>query len=117
MNIGAAIRKTRQMQGLTLEQVALEADTFAGNLSKIERAQQLPSLELLHKLAEALQIKMSDLYALAEGADSRKEDGIEGDENEMLLMRRQFLLLTPANRRMALELLKVVRNSQCPEAR
>lgn len=66
MNIGAAIRKVRLEKGLTLEAVALDAETYAGNLSKVERAQQLPSLDLLHKLSEALGTKTSALYALAE---------------------------------------------------
>ncbi|WP_235662052.1 helix-turn-helix domain-containing protein [Pseudomonas savastanoi] len=64
MNIGAAIRKVRLEKGLTLEAVALDAGTYAGNLSKVERAQQLPSLDLLHKLSEALGTKTSELYAV-----------------------------------------------------
>lgn len=74
MNIGAAIRKVRLEKGLTLEAVALEAGTYAGNLSKIERSQQLPSLDLLHKLSHALGTKTSDLYGVAE---SELEDGEE----------------------------------------
>lgn len=109
MNIGAAIRKVRLEKGLTLEAVALEAGTYAGNLSKIERSQQLPSLELLHKLSHALGMKTSEVYAVAES-----EGGEEASDqsNEVILVRRNFQALTPKNRRLAIEFLKLLGQSQ-----
>lgn len=111
MNIGAAIRKVRLEKGLTLEAVALEAGTYAGNLSKIERSQQLPSLELLHKLSHALGMKTSEVYAVAE---SESEGGEEASDqsNEVILVRRNFQALTPKNRRLAIEFLKLLGQSQ-----
>lgn len=117
MKIGVAIRKIRLERGLTLEQVAFDADTYAGNLSKIERDQHLPSLDLLHKIAQALSIRMSELYAIAE-SDSKKpcEKLMQEDHadyaNEVILMRRHFQTLTPANRDLAIELIKVLMRTQ-----
>ena len=54
MKIGEAIKKLRIERGATQEDVALEAGTNAGNLSRIERCQQQPALELVEKIAAAL---------------------------------------------------------------
>ena len=116
MKIGVAIRKIRLERGLTLEQVAFDADTYAGNLSKIERDQHLPSLDLLHKIAQALSIRMSELYAITESDSSPSERLIQEDHadyaNEVILMRRHFQTLTPANRDLAIELIKVLMRTQ-----
>lgn len=112
MNIGAAIRKVRLEKGLTLEAVALEAGTYAGNLSKIERSQQLPSLDLLHKLSHALGAKTSDLYAVAESELEDGEQAASDQSNEVILVRRNFQALTPKNRRLAIEFLKLLGQSQ-----
>lgn len=119
MNIGAAIRKIRLERGLTLEQVALEADTYAGNLSKIERGQHPPSLELLHKVAQALGLRMSELYALAENNTATSDFSLQENQgdytNEVILMRRHFQALTAPNRTLALELIKVLVRNQSPQ--
>lgn len=114
MNIGAAIRQIRQEQGATQEAVALEAGTFAGNLSKIERGQQLPSLELLLKIAGALNVKASALFVLAEAtsAEAQKPTSESENDNAAILLRRHFLKLTPTNQRLAVELLKTINRVQ-----
>ncbi|MGE8406254.1 MAG: helix-turn-helix domain-containing protein [Pseudomonas sp.] len=112
MNIGAAIRRVRLEKGLTLEAVALEAGTYAGNLSKIERSQQLPSLELLHKLSHALGTKTSELYVVAESESEGGEEAASDRSNEVILVRRNFQALTPKNRRLAIEFLKLLGQSQ-----
>lgn len=112
MNIGAAIRRVRLEKGLTLEAVALEAGTYAGNLSKIERSQQLPSLELLHKLSHALGTKTSELYVVAESESEGGEEAASDQNNEVILVRRNFQALTSKNRRLAIEFLKLLGQSQ-----
>lgn len=112
MKIGAAIRKIRMEKGLTLEAVALEAGTYAGNLSKIERSQQLPSLELLHKLSLALGTKTSELYTVAESDSDGGEQAMPEQSNDVILVRRNFQVLTPKNRRLAIEFLKLLGQSQ-----
>ncbi|KAI3488917.1 hypothetical protein L1887_46947 [Cichorium endivia] len=98
MNIGAAIRKVRLEKGLTLEAVALEVGTYAGNLSKIERSQQLPSLELLHRLSRALGTKTSELYTVAESESEESEERTSEHGNEVILsgpeVRRSILGMT-----------------------
>lgn len=119
MKIGAAIRKIRLERGLTLEQVAFDADTYAGNLSKVERDQHPPSLELLHKIAQVLSIRMSELYSIAESVSdtgtSPLQEGRADYANEFVLMRRHFQTLSPANRNVAIELIKVLIRSQSTE--
>lgn len=66
MKIGEAIRKLRLELGETQEAVALEAGTNAGNLSRIERCQQQPSLDLVEQIAAALGTTVADLYAYVE---------------------------------------------------
>ncbi|MHA6192896.1 helix-turn-helix domain-containing protein [Pseudomonas wadenswilerensis] len=112
MNIGAAIRKVRLEKGLTLEAVALEVGTYAGNLSKIERSQQLPSLELLHRLSRALGTKTSELYTVAESESEESEERTSEHGNEVILVRRNFQALTPKNRRLAIEFLRLLGQSQ-----
>ncbi|MBD8791501.1 helix-turn-helix transcriptional regulator [Pseudomonas syringae] len=116
MNIGAAIRKVRLEKGLTLEAVALESGTYAGNLSKIERSQQLPSLDLLHKLSHALGTKTSELYAVAESELDGGSEGVSeasSDQgNEVILVRRHFLALSRKNRKLTIEFLKLLGQSQ-----
>lgn len=109
MRLGAAIRKIRLERGRTLEQVALEVDTYAGNLSKIERDQQPPSVELLHKISAALGVKMSELYAIAEEtcpAVINSPHSLATYDNDIILMRRHFQALSSANKGFALEMLK-----------
>lgn len=66
MKIGNILRQRRKMLGRTLEDIAFVADTDAGNLSRIERDEQRPSLDLLESIVSALGITMSALFANAE---------------------------------------------------
>lgn len=117
MKIGAAIRQIRLERGATQEAVALEAGTFAGNISKIERGQQLPSLDLLEKIAAALQTRVSSLYLRAEG--DAEDGGVAVPEsadaaysNEMILLRRVFLELSRDNKLLTVEFVKLLGRTQ-----
>ena len=112
MKIGAAIRQIRLEKGLTLEAVALEAGTYAGNLSKIERSRQMPSLELLDKLSQALAVPLSKLCAVAESEGQALEQALTDSNNEMILLRRNFQALNSQNRKLAIEFLKLLGQSQ-----
>ena len=59
MKIGATIRAVRKSKGMTLEQLALEADTDAGNLSRLERGLQGANAELLERILGILGIELS----------------------------------------------------------
>lgn len=66
MDIGTVIREIRQAKGLTLEEVAYNAGTDGGNLSRIERGMQRCISELLERIAVALNVTVSELYLRAE---------------------------------------------------
>lgn len=71
MNIGASIKKIRKEKGLTLLQVC-ERTNFAlqtGHLSRIERSLQEPSIHLVGKIADALNISLSGLILDALGEE------------------------------------------------
>lgn len=112
--IGDVLRKKRLERGETLETVALRAGTDTGNLSRVERNEQRPSLDLLESLAEALETPVSRLYAVAEGKANPNlgESGDDYDNSDLARLMRQWRSLTPANRRMALEILKAMSASQ-----
>jgi transcriptional regulator with XRE-family HTH domain len=67
MNIGPVIRRLRLEKGLTLEQLALAANTDAGNLSRMEHNHQKPSMDKLLEVAAALEVPISAIFAEAEG--------------------------------------------------
>ena len=119
MKIGEAIKKLRIERGATQEGVALEAGTNAGNLSRIERCQQQPALELVEKIAAALGTTVSNLYAYAEANrpkatknKSKAKGSGEADSNTSILFRRVFHQLTPENKKLAMEFVKLLNRIQ-----
>jgi transcriptional regulator with XRE-family HTH domain len=62
MKIGDVIRKRRKALGLTLEGLALAAQSDGGNLSRIERGVQKASTEALELLAGAMGTTVGALY-------------------------------------------------------
>lgn len=119
MKIGEAIKQLRLERGATQEDVALEAGTNAGNLSRIERCQQQPALELVEKIAAALGMTVADLYAYAaaqhpkivKSKANQKSDG-EDSSNTAIFFRRGFQQLTPKNKRLAVEFVKLLNRTQ-----
>lgn len=84
MSIGSVIRRVRKALNLTLEAVAHEAGTDAGNLSRIERGVQQPSLELLQLIAQTLQVPVSVLFAEVEyGHSNTPTSGQSGYAHEL----------------------------------
>lgn len=59
MKIGNSIRSARKAKGMTLEQLAHEVGTDAGNLSRFERGLQGASHDVLEKLMVVLNIELS----------------------------------------------------------
>lgn len=119
MKIGEAIRKLRLERGATQEDVALEAGTNAGNLSRIERCQQQPALDLVEKIAAALGITVAELYAYtaahqpkAAKIKTKSKDGGEAAANATILFRRSFQQLSPGNKRLAVEFVKLLNRVQ-----
>ena len=112
MDIGKVIRGMRKERNATLEQVAFDAGTDASNLSRIELGKQRPSDEALARIADALGTSVPAIYAIAASDEAPHADA-EKFRNEdfapdAVELRRLFRLLTPENRRLAVEQLKLL---------
>lgn len=64
--LGARVRQLRRQQDLSVADLASAAGLSTGMLSKIENGQISPSLTSVHALAQALNVPISSLFALAE---------------------------------------------------
>ncbi|MDP2226217.1 MAG: helix-turn-helix transcriptional regulator [Moraxellaceae bacterium] len=114
MTIGALLKKHRLARGLTLEAVALEAGTDPGNLSRIERDAQEPSAALLRQIARALGVTVSGLYGEMEATPGVREVTAVYDRGQQLLQRR-YAELTPENRLLVMEFIKMLGRLQKSE--
>lgn len=63
---GKALRELRSERGISQEQLAHLSDLDRTYLSGIERGERNPSLTNILKIAEALDVKVSELAARAE---------------------------------------------------
>lgn len=114
MDIGSAIRHVRERLGLKLEAIALEVGTDAGNLSRIETGKQKPSVVRLEKIAHAMNVGVTDLYALVENmrvlpATPELRDGDDipyADDTRAL--RRSFAALDARDRKLVIEFAKLL---------
>ncbi|MFB4325919.1 Transcriptional regulator, contains XRE-family HTH domain [Paenibacillus sp. cl141a] len=61
-SIGEAIRSTRKKQKLTLKKVAQAASVSLSFLSEIERDKANPSISVLKRIANALNVNFTDLF-------------------------------------------------------
>lgn len=62
LEIAQTIRKIRQTQGMTVEQLAQRSGFSKGFISQIENFRQTPSLKALVKIAESLGMPLSMLF-------------------------------------------------------
>lgn len=118
MDIGRAIYALRKEKGLKLEDVALDAGTDSGHLSRIETGNRNPSLAMLEKIAAAMGVPVSLIVTTAEGEDvsdgvGQKTKSNENSlSNESIQLRQHFRTLTLENQRLAVELLKALSRMQ-----
>lgn len=63
LRVGRAIHKRRTALGLSLRDFGLMAGVHYNQLNRIERGLANPSLETLYKIADALDIDISNLLA------------------------------------------------------
>ena len=64
MDIALNIRRQREAKGLTLEALATRARVTKGFLSQLENFRAMPSIPLLYKLAEALEVEPATLLVV-----------------------------------------------------
>ncbi|MEO9523208.1 MULTISPECIES: helix-turn-helix domain-containing protein [Marinobacter] len=94
MNLGQAIRRLRKQQGMTLAELAERCDSHVGNLSRIERGLARPSLELLYRLAQSLDLSLTDIFSVAE----RKQL-----DSEQVALNAAFISLIEDDRQLLLD--------------
>ena len=61
MSIGERLQLIRRERGFTLRQLAREADVSVAYLSKLERGDSSPTIDILTKIAGALETSVSEL--------------------------------------------------------
>ena len=64
--VGRVIQRYREKRGLSQEVLSGLADIGRTHLSAIERGTRRPTLETFYRIAEAMQIRPSDLLAAIE---------------------------------------------------
>lgn len=101
MTLGEALRFFRKAKRLTLAELAAQVDSHVGNLSRIERNNVNPSMSLLYRLADNLDVSVTDLFQLAEGR--------QADRNQASL-NANFLRLTPSDRLLLVEFSDLLQN-------
>lgn len=65
-SMGEVIRRRRKAKRWKLKQMAAKADVSLSFLSQIENNTAIPSLEYVHRICEALEISVAQIFALAE---------------------------------------------------
>ena len=68
MKLGTALKALRTETGITQDDLAEHAGTTKSSVSRIENDEQVPSLDMLERLAAALEVKVYQIVARAEGA-------------------------------------------------
>jgi len=68
VHLGPAVRKRRERLGLSQEDLASRSGLDRTYVSGIERGVRNPTLKILIRLATALELNLSELVSLAEGA-------------------------------------------------
>ncbi|PKU21697.1 XRE family transcriptional regulator [Telmatospirillum siberiense] len=91
---GGTLRMSRHLQGMTMAQLALKVGCSESLISKIECDRVLPSLQLLHRLVQALGTNIASLMT---GAGDK--DGVIARAGE-----RPVLVVTPSGRGRGLKL-------------
>ena len=94
--LGIRIRESRKNKKLTQEALAEIADIGVMYLGEIERGQKMPSLNILIKIIEALDVSAD--YLLRDEVDSGKEYVLDD-------ITRKLLPLTPQQRKTASDIL------------
>ncbi|MFA4828862.1 MAG: helix-turn-helix transcriptional regulator [Thermodesulfovibrionales bacterium] len=60
--VGARLKELRRSQGLSQEQLAEKADINSKYLSRMERGTENPTLDMLIKLSNALEVEMWEMF-------------------------------------------------------
>jgi len=61
--IGLAVRRLRETKGYSIQELAQKAGMKRPNLSRLEHGKHQPSLEILERIAEALEVPVAEIIA------------------------------------------------------
>jgi len=116
MKIGLVIKGLRIEQGLKLESLANDLGLATSTLSRIESGARNPSIAVLEAIADALGVKVSDIFCEAERATAlavgmTQETPSDYDASGLQL-RRLYRSLSAANQEVALGLLRSLVKAQ-----
>ncbi len=85
MNIGGTIKALRERQKWSQEELGFRVNTSTTNISRIEAGKYRPGEAVLQALAAEFGIKVSELYAMAEGAPAHLAAHLPDKAEELLL--------------------------------
>ena len=94
--LGTRIKEIRKSRGLSQERLAEKVDISPRYLSRLEVGQQIPSIETLAGLAEALEVQLWELFTFGhDGTAKELRESIrklvqEGDEQQLRLAVKVF---------------------------
>ncbi|WP_341281684.1 helix-turn-helix transcriptional regulator [Paenibacillus sp. FSL H8-0537] len=78
--IGDNIRTLRKIRGLSQEQLALRADINASYMGQVERGEKSPTVDVLGKIAAALDSPLEQLVHLDASQQTSPEDNSYADK-------------------------------------
>lgn len=100
--VGDKIREFRTLKGISLSQLAKVANVSKGYLSDVEKnVKSNPSTEFLEKIANALEINMSELFS----DNSSKLDLFEDDDMKLMFSKAQKM--SKENRKKVLKMMEI----------
>lgn len=100
--IGDRIKTLRRVRDMTLKQLAKQVQTSEGHMSKIENNKAQPSVALLHRITQALDITISLLFE-----ETQKREQVVSRAGE-----RPVIHLDPVRRGTGLHLERVIPHSK-----
>jgi transcriptional regulator with XRE-family HTH domain len=83
--LGDVVRQLREARGLLQDTLAQQLDISQGNVSRIEKNRAKSySLSLLQRLADALGVRLYELFALAQGVHLDRDQALTQTEAALL---------------------------------
>ncbi|EYT94599.1 helix-turn-helix domain-containing protein [Enterococcus mundtii] len=90
MIIGDTLKKLRMIYGFTAKEMSAELEISPSYLSEIENNKKEPSLDILKKYSNILDIKLSSLLLFSEQYSDSEKDGEKWIRNKMAKLINSF---------------------------
>lgn len=97
---------------MTLEALALAVGSDPSNLSRLERGRQKPGFDLLVEIAAALGVRLSEVFALAEGEEAE----VQEQDPVLKVIVSKYHKLTPSHQVIVGEMITCLLRLQRKEA-